>query len=136
MSLTATRPPGLSTRNISRKTAGLSGARLMTQLEMTQSTEASGSGIDSMRARWNSTLVTPALTALAFARSIISGVMSMPMALPVGPTFLAASSTSRPPPQPRSTTTSPGFRWAVAVGLPHDRPMFASAGSAASSSGV
>ena len=37
MSLTARRPPGLSTRKISRKTAGLSGARLSTQLLMTQS---------------------------------------------------------------------------------------------------
>ncbi len=40
--------PGLRTRAISRKTAGLSGARLSTQFEMTQSTEASGSGIRSM----------------------------------------------------------------------------------------
>ena len=136
MSETATRPPGFSTRNISRNTAGLSGARLMTQFEMITSTEASGSGSDSIRARWNSTFVTPALIALTFARPIISGVMSMPIALPVGPTFFAASSTSIPPPQPRSTTTSPGLRWAVAVGLPHDSPMFASAGSAASSSGV
>src|SRR5438067_2219178 len=37
MSLTASRPPGLRTRKISRKTAGLSGARLSTQLEMTRS---------------------------------------------------------------------------------------------------
>jgi len=42
LSLTATRPPGLRTRAISRKTAGLSGARLRTQFEMTQSTEESG----------------------------------------------------------------------------------------------
>ena len=42
MSLTASRPPGLSTRKISRKTAGLSGARLRTQLLITQSAEASG----------------------------------------------------------------------------------------------
>ena len=35
MSLTANRPPGFSTRAISRKTAGLSGERLITQLEMT-----------------------------------------------------------------------------------------------------
>jgi len=44
-SLTASRPPGLRTRAISRKTAGLSGARLMTQLLITQSAEASGKGI-------------------------------------------------------------------------------------------
>ena len=48
MSLTASRPPGLSTRAISRNTARLSGARLITQLLITQSTEASGRGSLSM----------------------------------------------------------------------------------------
>ncbi len=134
MSLTASRPPGLRMRATSRNTAALSGARLMTQLEMTQSAEASGSGSRSMVAWWNSTFVAPALAAFARASSSISVVMSMPTALPVGPTFRAARSTSSPPPHPRSTTTSPGFRPAVAVGLPHDRPMFASAGMDASSS--
>ena len=57
MSLTASRPPGFRTRAISRKTAGLSGARLMTQLLMTQSTEASARGRWSMVARWNSTFL-------------------------------------------------------------------------------
>ena len=51
----------------------------------------------------------------------------MPMAFPVGPTLAAASRTSRPPPQPRSTTVSPSRRLANAVGLPQDRPRFASA---------
>ena len=88
-----------------------------------------------MVARWNSTFVRPALAAFLRARSIISGVMSMPMALPVGPTFRAARNTSSPPPLPRSTTISPARRLAVAVGLPQDRPMLASAGIEASSSG-
>ena len=44
MSLTASRPPGFSTRAISRNTAGLSAAKLMTQLLITQSTDASASG--------------------------------------------------------------------------------------------
>src|SRR5438874_1157340 len=39
------RPPGLRTREISVSTAGLSGDRLITQLEMTTSTESAGSGI-------------------------------------------------------------------------------------------
>jgi hypothetical protein len=112
----------------------------MTQLLITQSAEASGSGSRSMVAWWNSTLVngrpSPPRAALRRARSTMSGVMSMPMALPAGPTFTAARKTSRPPPQPRSTTTSPGRRLAVAVGLPHDRPMLASSGMDASSSGV
>ena len=65
MSLTARRPPGFSTRAISRNTAGLSGARLMTQLQITQSTEASGSGSVSIVARWNSTFVSAGLRGVA-----------------------------------------------------------------------
>src|ERR1039457_3371265 len=44
--------------------------------------------------------------------------MSRPNALPVGPTRLAESSTSMPPPEPRSSTVSPAFSCASAVGLP------------------
>ena len=135
MSLAASRPPGLSTRAISRNAAGLSGTRLSTQLEITQSTEARTAACRSIVAWWNSTLVSAiGLPAFLRASSIISGVMSMPMALPVGPTFFAARNTSSPPPRPRSTTVSPGFRLAVAVGFPHETPMFASAGIDTSSS--
>jgi hypothetical protein len=52
-----------------------------------------------------------------------------------GPTLSAASSTSKPPPQPRSTTVSPGRNVAIAVGLPHESPMLASGGIDANSSG-
>jgi hypothetical protein len=55
MSLMASLPPGLRTLAISLKTAGLSGARLMTQLLMMQSTEASGSGFLSIVERIHST---------------------------------------------------------------------------------
>src|SRR5271165_2694955 len=78
MSLTASRPPGFRTRAISRKTAVLSGARLITQFEITQSTEASGSGSLSMVARWYSMFASPDLAAFRRARSIISWVMSIP----------------------------------------------------------
>src|SRR5207302_5721378 len=48
------------------------------------------------------------------------------------PTRLAESSTSIPPPEPRSSTVSPGFNWARAVGLPQPREACsASAGSSA-----
>ena len=60
--------------------------------------------------------------------SSISSVMSRPYALPVGPTRLAESSTSMPPPDPRSSTTSPGRSSASAVGLP--QPNDASSASA------
>jgi hypothetical protein len=45
---TAKRPPGRSTRAASRITRGLSADRLITQLEITTSTELSGSGSLSM----------------------------------------------------------------------------------------
>ncbi len=61
----------------------------------------------------------------------IAGVMSTPMTRPAGPTFGPARNTSNPPPLPRSSTTCPGRRFAIAVGLPHDNPMFAPSGSAA-----
>src|SRR5665213_891339 len=44
--------------------------------------------------------------------------MSNPYALPVGPTRLAESKTSMPPPDPKSRTVSPGFNSASAVGFP------------------
>ena len=40
------------------------------------------------------------------------------------------------PPEPRSTMTSPGRMWAVAVGFPQESPMLASAGIEVSSSAV
>src|SRR6185503_4627416 len=46
-------------------------------------------------------------------------VMSRPNARHVGPTRRADSSTSMPPPDPRSSTVSPAFSSASAVGLPH-----------------
>src|SRR6266849_5242043 len=115
---TANRPPGLSTRKASRNTRSLSAERLITQFEMMTSTELSGSGICSISPLKNSTLVAPALRLFSFANASISSVISSPYALPVGPTRLAESNTSIPPPEPRSRTTSPGFNLASAVGFP------------------
>src|SRR5215468_8329951 len=47
--------------------------------------------------------------------------MSRPYAFPLGPTRFAESSTSMPPPEPRSRTVSPGGNFARAVGLPQPR---------------
>src|SRR3974390_3203943 len=44
--------------------------------------------------------------------------MSSPNASPVGPTRFAESNTSMPPPDPRSSTVSPGLSSARAVGFP------------------
>ena len=136
MSLTASRPPGFSTRAISRKTAGLSGARLITQLEITQSTEASGSGSLSMVARWNSTFVRPAFSAFLRARSIISGRHVDADRLAGRPDLPGRQEHVEAAAAAQVHDDSPARRLAVAVGLPQDRPMFASAGIEASSSGV
>ena len=52
---TANRPPGFNTRKASRNTRSLSPERLMTQLQITTSTELSGSGIFSISPLRNST---------------------------------------------------------------------------------
>jgi hypothetical protein len=44
MSANASRPPGRSARAVAANTAGLSGERLMTPFEITQSTLASSTG--------------------------------------------------------------------------------------------
>src|SRR5207302_6944813 len=115
---TAKRPPGLSTRNASPSTRRLSAERLITQFEMTTSTEASGSGMFSISPFKNSTFATPDLRWFSRASASISSVMSRPYAFPVEPTRLAESSTSIPPPEPRSSTISPACSSARAVGLP------------------
>ena len=65
MSETSICPPGRSTRAISANTRSFSGERLITQLEMTQSTEASSTGSSSMMPLRTSTLVKPAAATLA-----------------------------------------------------------------------
>src|SRR5215472_5298738 len=126
------RPPGTRTRNISASTAGLSVDRLITQLEITTSTDASGSGRSSISPLRNSTFSAPALAALARARVSMSSVMSTPYANPDGPTRRADSSTSMPPPDPRSKTFSPSCRFATASGFP--QPRLASTASSGSPS--
>src|ERR1039458_8109895 len=132
----AKRPPGLSTRKASVRTRSLSAERLMTQLEMMTSTEASGSGMLSIWPLRNSTFSSPALALLELASASISSVMSRPYARPVGPTRRAESSTSMPPPEPRSRTTSPGFNSASAVGLPQPSEARTASGGRADTSSI
>ncbi len=135
---TATRPPGFRTRAISRHAWDLSGERLMTQLEITTSIQASATGRCSISPKRNSTLSNPDRSRywVIFLRALdnISGVISTPMARPFVPTFRPAMKTSNPPPEPKSSTTSPCLSAARALGLPHERPILALAGRAASSS--
>ena len=118
MSETRRRPPGFSTRIDSRKTASLSGERLITQLEMMTSNVASGSGIDSISPFWNSTFFAPTFARLRRASSSMSSLMSRPTTRPSGPTCCATRKQSNPLPLPRSSATSPGRSSAIAVGLP------------------
>src|ERR1700690_4106276 len=90
----------------------------MTQFDITTSTELSGSGMSSISPFRNQAFSIPAFRLFSFARDSISSVISRPYAFPVGPTRLAESSTSIPPPEPRSRTTSPGLSCASAVGFP------------------
>src|SRR5438270_4781084 len=127
-SLTAKRPPGRRTRAVSRSTFALSPERLMTQLEITTWTLSSGSGMSSMYPFRNSTFATPASLALRRASASISSVMSSPIARPFGATRRALMSTSAPAPAPRSSTVSPAFKSATAVGTPQpSEPASASA---------
>jgi hypothetical protein len=77
-SLTPTRPPGFSTRAISVSTTGLSVERLITQFEITTSTESAGNGICSMIRFRKCTFVTPASRAFRCASASISSVISSP----------------------------------------------------------
>jgi hypothetical protein len=117
-SLIPMRPLGFRTRPISASTAGLSTERLMTQFEITTSTDSAGSGICSITPLRKCAFAMPASRAFRRASSSISSVMSRPYATPVGPTRLAERITSMPPPEPRSSTVSPSRSSATAVGLP------------------
>jgi len=108
----------LTTRPISARTAGLSVERLITQFEITTSTEAAGSGISSITPLRKIAFRMPASCALRRASSSISSVMSRPYAMPVGPTRFADRITSIPPPEPRSSTVSPSRSSATALGFP------------------
>ena len=112
------RPPGDRTRKLSLNTASLSGERQTTQLEMITSTLESGMGIFSISPCTKSTFSMLSLALLARASSSMAGVMSSPVTLPVSPTCWDARKQSMPPPEPRSSTRSPGCRPARAVGLP------------------
>ena len=108
---TAKRPPGLSTRNASRSTRGLSPDRLITQLEMMTSTELSGSGMCSISPLRNSTFVDAGLAPGSRApapasRRSCRGRRPCRSARRA----CAESSTSMPPPEPRSSTVSPGLQ--------------------------
>ena len=133
MSLMPMRPPGRSTRAISRKTAGLSAARLTTQLLITTSIEPAGSGIASIWPLRNSTLVAPASSALRRARveHLIGHVEPERPARRVPPAWPRGARRSRRP-SPRSSTRSPSWRSATAVGLP--QPSEASTAASGSSS--
>src|SRR5208283_52841 len=122
MSETINRPLGDRTLKASSKTRFLFGDRLITQFEIMTSTELSAAGRFSISPSLNSTFVYFPFLAFALALSIISGVMSTPITLPLLPTLLAAKKQSKPAPAPKSRTVSPSFSDAIAVGLHSQDP--------------
>src|SRR2546428_13273342 len=98
--------------------AALAKRQVITPLEMTTSMAWSGTGMSSIRPSRNSTLVSPAARAWAWASARISGFRSTPLTLPAGPTCHAAMMLSSPAPLPRSSTTSPGCKRLRRCGLP------------------
>src|SRR3990172_7564765 len=129
-------PSGFRTLNASEKTFVLSGERLITQFEITTSTELSATGRFSISPTLNSTFSYSPFLAFSRAFSIISGVISTPMTFPVFPTLFAARKQSKPAPAPRSRTVSPFLKVARATGFPQPRPKFAPSGTTFSSSSV
>ena len=97
----------------------MSAERLITQFEMTTSTESAGQrdrldrALQEMRRSDSRPLRRSAGRARASRRSCRAR-----RRFRVGPTRFAERITSIPPPEPRSRTTSPSRRSATAVGLP------------------
>ena len=137
ISLTARRPPGFRTRAISRKTAGLSGARLMTQLLMTQSTDASGErklvdrqpdGTRRSDIRHPGRSSAHARSSRGSCRCRLRCLSDQPVARPG---IRPARHPSRGRPPPRRVGCE-----AIAVGFPQESPILASAGMEVNSSGA
>ena len=110
--------PGFSTRNASRSTRSLSPERLITQFEMITSTELSGSGMCSISPFRNSTLLESALALVLLGdrEHLVGHVEAVGLAgrpdPPRGQQHVDAAAGAR------SSTVSPGFNSARAVGLP------------------
>ena len=129
-------PAGPEHPGDSANTAALSGERLTTQFEMTTSTRLGGQR-DRPRCRPSGTRRSwrrPRARCAARARASRRSCRGR-RPCPSGPTRRAESSTSMPPPEPRSRTVSPSRSSATASGLPQPRlAATASSGSAARSS--
>ena len=140
MSLTARRPPGLSTRAISRKTAGLSGARLMTQLLMTTVDRS----VRERQAVDGRQVELDVVVRAAFEPP--RGVAPRQLdhlgrhvdadGAPRRPDLLRGQKHVEPAARPEVDDHLALAQEAVAVGFPHESPMLASAGMDASSSAV
>lgn len=107
---TENRPPGFSTRKISRKAFSLLGARQKAPFEMTQSTVLSSSGIFSISALVKETRSDRSrASARLVAWSTSFRDISSPNTFPVGPVLSAAINESIPRPDPKSSMVSPAY---------------------------
>jgi hypothetical protein len=109
MSAMASRPPGRSAAAAERKTASLSGARLITPLEITTSIDAASTGGSSISPLTKTSWAMWCSSRSRRAFASCASVMSTPMTRPAEPVRWAAMNESVPEPEPRSMTLSPGW---------------------------
>ena len=107
----ATRPPGLSTRRVSRSAASGSSSSMYPKRQMTASTDAVGRSIHSACMLRSSTFVAPTSSACSRAAATMLSEPSVMSTLPPGATICAASSPVSPSPAASSSTRCPGWGW-------------------------
>ena len=104
----ATVPPGLSTRRVSRSAAPGSASSMYPQRQRTPSTSAVGRSIHSASMTLNSTLVICSSAARARATSIMPSETSLRIIVPMGCSSSAARSPVSPGPAASSSMRRPG----------------------------
>ena len=107
--------------DLAENARALSATRLSTPFEMATSAQPSSMGRSSARPWRNSTWSSPMSRAVSCDLASISGVMSTPTTRPWPPARCAATIESKPPPDPTSTTRSPGTADGTRTGGPHQR---------------
>ena len=114
--ITASRPPGRSTRAISDSAAVGSGISCRTAIETTASTVWSRSG-----SRWASARRKPTCgpASARTARASIGSEMSTPKASPSGPAARASDGVTEPGPEPTSNAMPPGGMFNHSTGCCH-----------------
>ncbi len=106
--VTASRPPGRTSRHISAMNAFMSAAKKTPKTHMTASKPPAGSPVQVASPWRKSILDRPSLAARVMASSSNGCATSTPSTRPVAPTTRAAGIVDAPWPQHRSSTVPPG----------------------------